>query len=560
MSKPRFRSKVHPLTKVQQLRRQTTGNRINFTLTEDPTAAKQSIPKRKNLVQHVKSYVDPVIFADNLDSPKSPRSLSPTSTAASSTLHNITSNAQFKRHPSILKLPEDPIQNFLKAKRRASSQGLVQDQRQFVLEPHSPRENDILDFFDRIYQGETPTEALARNSKAVQERSDVPIKVNRNKKTLTIHPSRTIDGVFFGPIAAKKKQSVTSKLSEKFQLPKAMVSRLANKNSSKAALKQSSRKSMRGHLLKPFPTSDSSGSDDCEENLEKVKSLTLVRTGYCTIPTIRVSTRRRKDRLRTNRHLNKQQLNRIRYLFFGERQKWAQKDEIDLGKEPPPSLLNRPREIISKPKDPLNKSTEPSFDQGHQNIFFRLKRFLKQSQKDKDQAKNKVSSLNFEGYKNGLVQLECLMGNEQEDGSANQNGTIKKISLHGNEPDVLKRKGLLRKLKSTHPPALFKKSRARQTYRGIDARDGQYVDPNFMTKQRFPEENKMKGSRYVLQSTLRYHATMRERLQVDGMDYDEERFGFEKQPFLHCFATEWDENFVNELKAVKKFKRFQVKT
>lgn len=553
---------MHPLTKVQQLRRQTTGNRINFTLTEDPTAAKQSIPRRRNLVTQVKRYVDPVIFADNLESPKSPRSLSPTSTDASTTLQNCTTNAQINRHPSILKIPEDPLQNFLKNKRRASSQGLVQDQRQFVLEPHSPRENDILDFFGRIYQGKSASVPMVRNSKAGEERSDLSIKVHRNKKILKINPSKPIDGAFFGPIAAKRKQSVASKLSEKFQLPKAMVSRLEKKNSSKTAQEQSSRKSMRGHMLKPFPTSDSSGSDDCEDNLEKVKSLTLVRTGYCTIPTIRVSTRRRKDRLRTNRHLNKQQVNRIRYLFFGERQKWAQKDEIDLGKEPPPSLPNRtPREIISKPKDSLNKSSEVSFDQGHQKILFRLKRFLKQSQKEKDQAKNKVSSLNFEGYKSGgLVQLERAMENEQEDGSANQNGTIKKISLYDHDQDVLKSKGLLRKLKSIHPPALFKQTRTRQTFRGIDARDGQYVDPNFMTKQRYPEENQIKGSRYVLQSTMRYHGTIRKRLQVDGVGYDEERFGFEGQQFLHCLATEWDENYVNELKAVKKFKKFQVKT
>lgn len=110
------------------------------------------------------------------------------------------------------------------------------------------------------------------------------------------------------------------------------------------------------------------------------------------------------------------------------------------------------------------------------------------------------------------------------------------------------------------PQKLFKQSRTRQSFRGIDARDGQYVDPNFMAKQRFPELNAIKESQYTLQCTMRYHTNMRERLQVNTVDYEEERFGFGDEQYLHCLATEWDENYVNELQATKKFKKFRVKS
>lgn len=553
--KPRLRSKVHPLrpTVNQQLGRQRTGNRINFSITLDPSAAKKSIPKRKNIIEPTKNYVDRVVFADNLNSPKSPQSLTPTvSSASAKASHHYSQPLR----NSGSKETDDAIVNYLDTKRRASAQWLLHGFKQFSLETDSPRENDIIDFLDAIRNGQArggdPRMCVEEPKRKIVQ----PDRgLTKGGKLLAISKTNSICGALYGPNDANKRQKPTSKMSEKFQLPIAMADRLAKKTHGKTVQTQGNRKSMREHIMKPFPTSDSSEDGECQDNFETVKSLTLVKSGYFAIPKIKVLKRKRKDRLKTNRFLNKHQLNRIRYLFFDERQKWAQSDELDLAKEPPPQLLSRSRDYIPISRE-NNPRSEQSFDQGNAKIYSKLKSFLSGSRKNRQKEDLKANKINFQSYLKGNLDVKL----KEPDETVRSSSVIKNVSFFAGHEKGLKTQGRLKAMCNAHPPKLFKQSRTKQSYCGLDERDSEYLDPNFMVKQRYPETKAMKGSAYTLQSAMRYHTNVRARLQVSNLEYDEERFGFGEHAYLHCLATEWDENFVNELEGTKKFKRFRVKT
>lgn len=547
------------ITIVQQLRRQRTGNRIHFSLTNDPQHRAQDTKslKKKSFKAH-RSYVDRVVFADNLDSPKSPQSLTPPSSGTSSarakntTLPNVGKGSQ---QPN-LKSPDDAIEKYLSGKRRASAQCLIEDLKHHPVEPDT-RDNEILDFLQRACNGTLPSVSnkskLKVAVKTLEPESNVESKRGKLLDIKRVRPA--VDGALYGPIRVGHPQGIASKISEKFQLPKTMVDRLAKRNSAQNRQEKTMRKSMRGHMTKPFPTSDSSTEDeDCQDNIEDVKSLTLVRMGYCTIPKIKMGKRKRKDRLKTNRFLSKHQLNRIRYLFFDERQKWAQQDEVDLDKQPPPFVQ---RQIVTKSGD--KPRSEQSFDQGHEKIFTKLKRYIREFQRQKDKETNKDGLVSFDGFRKGL--LDGKVKNDTKTAADERKaGLLKPVSIFEEDQKRSLNKGVLKKFRIANPPKLFKHTRTRQSFRGIDGRDAQYVDPNFMTKQRFPELTKQPSSKCTLQSTMRYHTTIKERLQVNPVDYGEDRFGFGDRKYLSCLATDWDENFVQELQATKRFKKFRVKT
>lgn len=543
--------KVNP-TVAQQLHHQRTGPRNNYSLTE---TGKPFRTKKKDTFQSTRKYVNKVVYADNLDSPRSPRSLSPISSGSLGSEKSQASLVQSKQH-SFNKLPDDPIDHFLSIKRRTSTQGRLQDLKEFSQGQESPRQNDILDFIERVRGGKVSASSAITSVKSGEvEAQEVKTGDGNGKAMLMKIVQRPpVDGALYGPIVAKRRQGVASKLSEKFRLPRAMVDRLAKKNSVSNLQEELKRKSLREHMNKPFPNSDSSSNDG--DDMEKVKSLTLVRTGYCTIPKIRVGQRRRKDRLKTNRFLSKHQINRIRYLLFDERQKWAGQKEVDLDKQPPPLATGRHSERARKCSERVAKS-EQSFDQDNQNIVRKLKNFLRDYQKTRDKKRNIGITVGFEAFKKGLL-LPSVPHGEVE-GHQQNSSEIKKVSLFDDKSKEGNEKGKFKKFSISQPPSLFRKTGSKHSFRGVDARDAQYVDPNFMTKQRFPEVNQMKRSKYVLQSTMRYHPTMRERLQVNPVDCEEYRCGFGDQQYLNCLATDWDKNYVKEVQPAKKFKRFRVK-
>lgn len=439
---------------------------------------------------------------------------------------------------------------------------MLLDLKQFSVDQESQHENDLLEFLDCVRKGKDTSES-SKNSFRNNPRI-LPTKLDSQKKgkLLQIKSNQVhVDGAMYGPIIAQKPKGITGKLSEKFQLPRAMVERLAKKCSAKGAQAESKRKSMRGHMKKPFPQSESSSEGDGPDDYEEVKSLTLVRTNFSTIPKIRVSKRRRKDRLKTNRLLSKHQLNRIRYLFFDERQKWALQEEPELDRAPPPYLRGTTSMgRFSKSLDESTIRSEESFDHASikSNLYNKLRNFIREYRWSKDKESDKGKPLNFKSYRDGTLDEKLAQRNEKSSGSGIVH--VKKLPLCEGSEKGFQNRRILKKFRIAQPQKLFRQSRRGKSFRGIDPRDAQYLDPNFMAKQRFPELNSTQEAAYSMQCTSRYPTTMRKRLQVNSVEPKEETFGFGDQKHLYCLATDWDSNYVDELKATKKFKTFRVKT
>ncbi|KFB35759.1 hypothetical protein ZHAS_00002662 [Anopheles sinensis] len=113
-------------------------------------------------------------------------------------------------------------------------------------------------------------------------------------------------------------------------------------------------------------------------------------------------------------------------------------------------------------------------------------------------------------------------------------------------------KPALEKLELRFPPNRFKSLSKSDTRKGAF-----YIDPEFYDKMRDFKKYKQRSKYYT--SLMRSRPDIRQRLQVNGPDFEEEQLG-PGEKYFSRLATEWDNYYIHELRYRPRTRKFCPKT
>ncbi|XP_059608029.1 uncharacterized protein LOC132255875 [Phlebotomus argentipes] len=349
-----------------------------------------------------------------------------------------------------------------------------------------------------------------------------------------------LEGTFYGPFPRPPAPDRLTQTHDKFFIPHTMTKRAEGHFEKKKTQNRGLRRARLMHMKVPLPPTSDCSSDD---SIEHVKSLTLIKTPYFVIPTFRFQPRRKKDRLR-NRFLSKSQLRRISMLLY-----------------------DRSRIQLAKATVEGEKTAAAAEEISSDENLLRLKRLMP----SQSSRRNKYRAFIRECYSEKLREFEETYGGPKEvicfeDFKATTKDASKPSSVQARDedsaqkPEKLERKSA-RRVKIGYqlfrPPRIFTKKRHTRTTKCESSLGALYLDPRFMEKFRKPKMFTRSQKFYT--SVLRDRPETRDRLNVTSRAFEEERFGFHEK-YLHRLATEWDDNYVHDLRHRPPVRKFCVKS
>lgn len=370
--------------------------------------------------------------------------------------------------------------------------------------------------------------------------------------------------------------SITGKLPEpdntmknqtKFGVPLTMFGRAEMETKARTIYRKKLNSARLEYMKIPQIPSDSS---DSENHVEDIKTISLLRTPYFSIPTISTQKVKRAERLKS-KYLKGNRLKRINMLLYDRKasadknkEKYVVVDDDDYLNPPEVHFENdcssddkskRFLDVTNEKKSTCSSSSPRTPYRQSYHEFLHNK-FLEKLQLYNDKLNQKLIS--FEEFREHELTTSAtpasamtLMTSSMDKKSFRDNDVMS-IATVSATPDI-----------QNDPAFKAVKQKVKKNFRfgRSDNSTGPfYVDPFLIEKIHNPE----KGVKIVknYNSLMRGHANMRKRLQVNGPSFDEEQCGPQKstQKYYHRLATEWDSSYINEIRYRPTVKKFCVKT
>ena len=313
-----------------------------------------------------------------------------------------------------------------------------------------------------------------------------------------------------------------------------------------------------------------SDSSDSENIVEDIKTLSLLRTPYFSIPTISTQKVKRAERLKS-KYLKGDRLKRINMLLYDRKasadknkEKYLVVDDDDYMNPPEVHFENdcssddKSRRFldVSKERKSTCSSTSPRTPYRQSYHEFLHNKFLEKLQLYNDKLNQKLIS--FEEFREHELtsatpaSVAMTLMTSSMDKKSFRDNDVMSIATVSATPDI-----------QNDPAFKAVKQKVKKNFRfgRSDNSTGPfYVDPFLIEKIHNPE----KGVKIVknYNSLMRSHANIRKRLQVNGPSFDEEQCGPQKstEKYYHRLATEWDSSYINEIRYRPTVKKFCVKT
>ncbi|XP_065075827.1 uncharacterized protein LOC135699474 [Ochlerotatus camptorhynchus] len=533
-NKAHYRSKVHPqrFSTVQKLMRMRTSNRMLETLTEDLRKvnlcrhSEKRSHKNRNVGEFINKITDELQLAGNV----------------------------VKSTPS----EQSDVQFQASARKNFSDDDykeMIQKLDNMLLEDQGPSTFQGTTFRDwalkeRYYfKNKNNFDMMKREKENLQSEmgSSVDTKscdyIAADGRRVTKLSRATkiphIEGHMYGPFTKLPRLDPLLENETKFGIPLSLLVRSYREMDSMKEGERNVINTRLSHMRIPLCPRSSDESSDDDEKMEEVKILSFLRTPYFRIPTIRTQKKRRKDRLRS-RWLKKDRLKRITMLLY------------DRSEE---NMRFRKRSGLNR-----HGSDSDSVD----SSGVRRKTASKHSKQDdrqelSDKRKRYYEFIEQKSREYRRLYDECL----QQRMTSFQD--FKNIDLDDKLSDTSRSKSRLQKLKS---PDEVKEPQERAVlrfpsnrFKSLSRNDGLigsfYIDPEFHDKTKDLKKYKKRSKYYT--SLMRGQVDLRQRLQVNAPDFDEEQLGF-KTKFFNRLATEWDNYYIHELRYRPKVRKFCPKT
>lgn len=359
----------------------------------------------------------------------------------------------------------------------------------------------------------------------------------------------------------------------KFNVPLTMFSRAHFESKARALSRKKIQNARLDYMKIPQIPSD---SEDSDENFEDIKGLSLIRTPYFTIPTIKSHKVKRTERLKS-KHLKGNRLKRINMLLF-DRKMSAEKHKMKyaLGENdiypwerdvmsdddemcdemPNKEILKEPQALPLIVDAPMNEKKSQYNSQYRQRYheFVHVK-FLEKVEQYNEKLNQKL--ITFEEFRDNEFASSPASGMTAKtiiDRKSFRDYSTETLSSNiltaVTTPDIQKDPAFKKIKRNIRKNMRFSRN---------DIKTGEfYFDPFLLEKIHNPEKGMKITKSYT--SLMRSQSNIRKRLQVNGPTFDEERCGIKGGSFYHRLVTEWDSYYINEIRHRPTVKKFNVKT
>ncbi|XP_053676366.1 uncharacterized protein LOC128726576 [Anopheles nili] len=542
--KAHHRSKLHPqrFSTVQKLMRMRTSNRILETLTEDLRTVNLCRHRgdRRRQAQDVTEFI---------------RKMTDELQTAGNVEHSTPSDqSDVLRCTVRKKLTNDDYRDMIRRLDRI----LLEDDRPSAGPDVSFRDWALRERYNFRNRGNV---ALMRRERetleselcsSVDTRSHEYIS-NEGRRVTRVHRATRIphvEGHMYGPFTRLPVEDPLLENETKFGIPLSLLVRSYREMDTKKEGERNLIDTRLSHMRIPLCPKSSDSSED-EDQMEEVKILSFLRTPYFPIPTIRRQKKRRKDRLRS-RWLQKNRLKRITMLLYdrslenmrgGRRRKGRVSEQGQVSASRGSSGgRTRPERTSEAGEDPHGEAQRAAGDVSEKRQ--RYYRFIEDKSRQYRRAYDESLQQRMTSFQ------EFKTSETASDTDARSETSRKKARLQGlrlEEP-----KAPTERLQLTFPPNRFKSLSKNDTRRGAF-----YIDPEFYDKMRDFKRYKQRSKYYT--SLMRSRADIRQRLQVNGPEFEEEQIGAGPK-YYSRLATEWDGYYVHELRYRPRVRKFCPKT
>ncbi|XP_055596353.1 uncharacterized protein LOC129746617 [Uranotaenia lowii] len=534
--KPNFRSKVHPqrVSTVQKLMKMRTSNRMLETLTEDLRnvnmvrhgAAGRNRKPAGNVRKFIDKITDELQIAGNLER-STPSEQSEEQFMASN--RNKMSNDDYK----------DMIE---KLDRRLLDDQCPSASFGTTFRDWATRERFNFKNRNNIEMMKRERDNLESELCSSVDTRSYDFISNEGKRVTKVRNASKIphlEGFMYGPFTQLPRLDPLLENETKFGIPQSLLVRSYQEIDSMKAGERNVVNTRLAHMRIPLCPRSSDESSDDDDKLEEVKILSFIRTPYFRIPRVRTEKRRRKDRLRS-RWLKKDRLKRITMLLY-----------------------DRSEENLKSKKKSSSKRGYGS-ESGDSEDSTR-----KVSKKASTRDSTKLSERKQRYYE--FIEEKSLEYRRMYDESLQQRMTtfqdFKKIesALDDKISETSRSRSRMQKLKTPEEPSepsekaelRFPGQRIKSLTRSDGLMGSFYIDPEFHDKAKNLKLYKKRSKYYT--SLMRSRSNIRQRLQVNAPDFEEEQLGF-KTKFFNRLATEWDNYYIHELRYRPKIRKFCPKT
>ena len=579
------RSKAHVQrpTMNQILFKMRTANRILVSFSEDPILAhsytrtqmeKSPKPVRKATKKDLNLKISQIQIADNVI--KVSKGLKGSSTTSETEEIKPEVKIQFspseKRKPKSLSLgamKKISIVSAMKSNEPSKKEEEPQTFREWAMAEREKRHQAIQQVSNQQIRQE-------REANEIFPKVKKPPKVfiaekTRKKKTNLLPGSEHLGGYLYGGFTKDTGPDETMMSQTKFNVPLSMFSRAQVESKVRAIYRRKIQIARMAALNIPQIPTDSEDSDD--DVLEDIKGLSLVRTPYFLMPTVKHSKVKRMERLRS-KHLKGNRLKRINMLLFDRKLstekyklRYAASSESNLISEhkSDDSKDEEERETLETSKEEKSKSStllpdieqkpiEKSFESEYRQRYheFLHGKFLEKLEQYNEKLNLKLSSFD-EFHENTSSPMSCATAKTFVDKKSFRDYSIETMSsnIPCVTPDIQKDPAFKRANRTIRKNLRFSRT-DNQT-------GGFYFDPFLLEKVHNPEKGMKIMKNYT--SLMRSQLNIRKRLQVNAPTFDEERCGTKATGnFYHRLVTEWDSYYINEIRHRPKVQKFCVKT
>lgn len=394
----------------------------------------------------------------------------------------------------------------------------------------------------------------------------------RKKKPNLLPGSEHLGGYLYGGFTKDSGPDETMKSQTKFNVPLSMFSRAQIESKVREMYRKKVQSARLQYMNIPQIPTDSEDSD--EDVLEDIKGLSLVRTPYFLMPTVKHTKVKRMERLKS-KHLKGNRLKRINMLLF-DRKLSAEKYKLRYATSNESNLISSRKSDDSKDEEereafenskhektsknsallplieprPIEKTFESEYKQRYHEFLH--DKFLDKLEQYNEKLNQKLSSFD-ELHENTSSPMSGMTGKTFVDRKSFRDYSIETMSSNVPcvTPDIQKDPAFKR---------INRKIRKNMKFSRSDNRTGGfYFDPFLLEKVYNPEKGMKIMKNYT--SLMRSQSHIRKRLQVNAPTFEEERCGTKKTGnFYHRLVTEWDSYYINEIRHRPTVKKFCVKT
>ncbi|XP_058060514.1 uncharacterized protein LOC131211161 [Anopheles bellator] len=539
--KPHFRSKLHPqrFSTVQKLMRMRTSNRILETLTEDLRKVNlcrhrgTQQKKAKNVTEFIKKMTDELQTAGNIEQ------------------STPSDQSDMLRNPARRKMTNEDYREMIKKLDKI----LLEDERPAVGQNVSFRDWALRERYN--FKNRNNIEMMKREREtlesemcsSVDTRSYEFISTEGRRVTKVRKATKIphVEGHMYGPFTRLPIEDPLLANETKYGIPLGLLVRSYREMDTKKEGERNLVDTRLSHMRIPLCPKSSDSSED-EDQMEEVKILSFIRTPYFPIPTIKRQKKRRKDRLRS-RWLQKNRLKRITMLLYdrslenmkaGRRRK--SKRYTEPGASSRGSSASLPRVAEHSPDVP-DGGEEPAKGPLLSEKRTRYYQFIEK----KSQQYRKMYD---DSLQQRMTSFQDFKASETASDGNLSESSRKKAKLQGLKP--VEEKAPVEKLELRFPPNRFKSLSKSDSQKGAF-----YIDPEFYDKMRDFKRYKQRSKYYT--SLMRGRPDVRQRLQVNAPEFEEEQLGH-RHKYFSRLATEWDNYYVHELRYRPRIRKFCPKT